>query len=346
MGSVFQADIHTQGLPWPTGAITEPDTRFVFSFCLAEANDNRWLMSIDAVREDRVLYLPASASQGEWLDAQADLLQPAGMGLSWWFRHAHAAFELVERLGSCRIGPTLQARFVAAGGDLIAPPLQVANDMLARARQALQSQRLGLAFDIASRLLVAEGFRPRARQIRAQVLALLGCRVDALQELDRIRLLGDKALSPLPCTPPAGIPPLPAPYHAVALELQGLPLHYPAVENSLLRYVFRLDVPTAHPGLPDARLPWRIHLPQVAGSEADRSEADNPPCAGPLQPEYPEQAAWLAAHCPVQATEEGWTLSGEAAQEDFIAAVQNGLACSDRWGLLRRIHRAQTAPAV
>lgn len=312
---MFTTQILSQGLPYPDGSVHEAQTVFTFYFCLAEENGNRWLMGIDSIREDRVTYLPVSEAQGTWIDQQADLMIDAGMELSWWFRNAHAAFEFVERLGACRIGPTLQERFVAAGGDIIAPPLPVAEAMLSRALAALEARHHGQAFDIATRLLAGEGFRSRARQIRERVLMRFGCFDDAQRERQILALLGETAA--LPAESFAASPSLASEHRAVAVELQGLPLDYPAVENFLVRYLYRVDVPRDN-----ETAPCLIRMPMQAES--------------PQQPELPEQAAWLA-RTGATLSDGNWTLTGEAGLDAFISAIQNGLACTDRWGIMNRI---------
>lgn len=315
---MFTTKIHAQGLPYPDGSVRDAHTIFEFSFCLAEENGNRWLMGIDSIREDRVTYLPASEAQGSWIDQQADLMIEAGIELSWWFRNTHAAFEFVERLGACRIGPSLQERFMADGGDIIAPPTPVAEDMLARAQAALTAGRHALAFDIATRLLVGEGFRQRARQLRERVLTGFGCHADAQRERDILALLGGKAM-PV-CDAYTVFPPLDNHCRAVAIELQGLPLDYPAVENFLVRYLYRVDVPHGH-----ADAPCLIQMPMLVDS---------------TQPELPEQAVWLSRTGAMQHNGR-WSFIGEAGLDAFISAIQNGLACSDRWGIMGRIRRIQ-----
>lgn len=317
---MFTTKILAQGLPYPDGTVRDAQTTFEFSFCLAESNGNRWLMGIDAIREDRVTYLPVSEAQGIWIDQQADLMIGAGMELSWWFRDAHAAFEFVERLGACRIGPSLQERFTAEGGDIIAPPPASAEAMLDRALAALDANHNAQAFDLASRLLAGEGFRGRARQIRERVLARFGCVDDAQRERDIIALLGDTV--PLPTETTATSPALVSGYRAVAIELQGLPLDYPAVENFLVRYLYRVDVPHA-----SVTAPCWIRMPMRADSA--------------LQAELPEQVAWLA-RTGATLTDGNWTFAGEAGHDAFISAIQNGLACTDRWGIMNRIRAVQT----
>lgn len=313
---MFVTKIQSRGLPWPDGTVRGADEVFEFSFCLAQENGNRWLMGVEAYREDRCLYLPVSELQGEWLAAQADLMTPAGIGLSWWLRGAWAAFELVERLGDCRLGPSLQARYLAEDHDIIAPPKPAAEAMLASARAALDQGRLGSAFDIGSRLLAGEGYRIAARQVRAQVLARFGCLDDARRERDLLDLLGAPRS---PALEPAVVhPKFDAAYRAVAIELQGLPLDYPAVDNALVRYLYRVDVPRAASGGP-----WLVRMPELGERTA----------------ELPEQTVWLT-RTGAREIEGRWEVDGEPAQDMFLMAVQNGLATTDRWQLANRIRSA------
>ncbi len=318
---MFATKIQSRGLPWPDGTVRGADEVFEFSVCLAPENGDRWLMGIEAYREDRCLYLPASELQGEWLAVQADLMTPAGIGLSWWLRGAWAAFELVERLGDCRVGLSLQARYLAEDHDIIAPPKPAADAMLASARTALDQGRLGSAFDTASRLLAGEGYRIAARQVRAQVLARFGCFDDARRERDALNLLGAPR-SPEPALELAMVhPPLDASYRAVAIELQGLPLDDPAVDNHVVRYLYRVDVPSAASGGP-----WLVRMPELAHGIAGAFE-------------LPEQAAWLV-RTGAREIEGLWEVQGEPAQDMFLMAVQNGLATTDRWQLANRIRSA------
>ncbi len=321
---MFLAKIQSQGLPYPDGSIREPDTVFEFSFCLAEENGYRWLMGIEAIREDRVLYLPQSELQGEWVDAQSDLMQPSGIELSWWFRNACSAFEFVERLGACRIGPSLQERYIAGDGDIIAPPPEIAEEMLAGSLAALEQNRHAQAFDIATRLLAGEGFRARARQVRERVLSRFGCFDDAQRERDILALLGEKALPEHPLATGCVCPPISPLHRAVAVELQGLPLDYPAVENHLVRYLYRIDIPRD-----TVALPWQVKTIEIPYG-----------VSGETIPELPEQETWLR-RTGTRRANGIWEVEGEAAQDAFIMALQNGLATTDRWGLLARIKRAQ-----
>ena len=317
---MFVAKIQSRGLPGPDGTVRGADQVFEFSFCLAQENGDRWLMGAPSYREDRCLYLPVSELQGEWLAVQADLMTAAGIELSWWLRGAWAAFELVERLGDCRIGPSLQARYLAEDHDIIAPPKPAADAMLANARAALDQGKLGSAFDIASRLLAGEGYRIAARTCRARVLDRFGCFEDARRERDMLALLGAPR-SPEPAIELAMVyPRLDASYRAVAIELQGLPLDYPAVDNHLVRYLYRVDVPRAPSGGP-----WLVRMPEAEG------------IAGAA--ELPEQSSWLV-RTGVREIEGLWQVDGEPAQEVFIMAVQNGLATTDRWQLANRIRSA------
>lgn len=315
---MFVTKIQSRGLPWPDGTVRGADEVFEFSVCLAQENGNRWLMGIEAYREDRCLYLPASELQGEWLAVQADLMTPAGIELSWWLRGAWAAFELVERLGDCRLGPSLQARYQAEDHDIIAPPKPAADAMLASARAALDQGKFGSAFDVGSRLLAGEGYRIAARQVRAQVLERFGCFEDARRERELLSLLGAPR-SPGPAREPAVIhPTLDAAYRAVAIELQGLPLDYPEVDNPLVRYLYRIDVPRAPGGGP-----WLVRMPEL----------------GEMSAELPEQTTWLA-RTGAREIEGSWQVQGEAAQDGLLMAVQNGLATTDRWQLANRIRSA------
>jgi hypothetical protein len=313
---MFATTIQSQGLPGPEGVTREAGERFEFSLCLAEQNGNRWLLGIPSLREDRVTYLPTSEAQGAWVDEQSDLMVPAGLGLSWWFHDACAAFEFVERLGPCRQGATLQERYLEQGHDLIAPPRKTAEELLGRAQEALGAHACASAFDLATRLLVAEGFRLQARRLRWQVLLTLGCADAAAREQGILDLLGAPKG---PGAPPSPAPlPLPvAPGHrAVAVELQGLPLRAPAIENALSRYLFRLDVPPAGPLL--------VRFPLTSA----------------LEPERPEQANWLpgaGATC-VGTT---WSLRDDDAVERFVSAAQASLRGLNRWSLSSRIRRAR-----
>ncbi len=94
----------------------------------------------------------------------------------------------------------------------------------------------------------------------------------------------------------------------MAVELQGLPLDDPAVDNPLVRYLYRIDVPSAAGGGP-----WLVRMP--------------------------EQTAWLV-RTGAREIEGLWQVQGEPAQEAFIMAVQNGLAATDRWQLANRIRSA------
>ena len=326
---MFLTTIQSQGLPWPDGTVRSTETVFDFLFCLAEENQNKWLMGIASVREDRSYYAPVSESQGEWVDAQADLLVRSGHELNWYLRNPHAAFELVERLGTCRIGPSLQDRYVAAGHDVIAPPLKIAEQMLATALAALAQNRDAQAFDVATRLLCAEGFRPRARQIRERVLTRFGCFDDAQRECDVLALLAAAEPSPTAVDSRSINPPLRTHYRAVAVELQGLPLDYPAVENHLVRYLYRIDVPRTSHDM--SSLPWLVSMPAVSDGSGSGTAA-----------ELAEQETWLARTGATR-HEGTWEVRGEAAEEVFVAAVQDGLATTDRWGLRAHINAAKTA---
>ncbi|CAN5181801.1 hypothetical protein BH11PSE11_BH11PSE11_19210 [soil metagenome] len=328
---MFLTKIQSHGLPRPDGSVGNAQTLFEFSFCLAEENDNKWLMGVDFIREDRCTYWPVSQEQGVWIDAQEDLMRESGLELSWFFHNAAAAFEFVERLGACRIGPSLQDRYVAGGGDIIAPPLKVAEEMHAAALDALEKNLHAQAFDRATRLLAAEGFRPRARQIREQVLSRFACFDAARRERDILALLGEQPTPQHALTFGSVTPPIGDGYRAVAVELQGLPLQYPALENHLTRYLYRIDVPM---DIHAPHLPWLVRMPEVPYG-----------LSGEHLPEMPEQETWLtrtgASHI------EGiWQVQGEAAQEALIAAFDNGLATTTRWGLLRDVKLAQSTAAT
>lgn len=324
---MFVTTIQSRGLPWPDGSIRGAGEVFDFSFCLAEENRNRWLMGIESWREDRVTYLPVSALQGEWLDAQADLMTAAGIELSWWLRNPWAAFELVERLGACRIGATLQERLLAEDQDIIAPTSPEAESMLVAAHEALAGGRYALAFDLATRLLAGEGFRARARQVRERVLDRFGCFDDAVRERDKLALLGASRLPEHALSMASASPSLSPCYRAVAIELQGLPLDYPALDNYLVRYLYRLDIPAA-----GSDLPWLVRMPEQACD-----------IGGETAPELQEQETWLHRTSARQ-LDGRWEVAGEATQDAFLAALQNGLATADRWELAGRIRRAGLPP--
>jgi len=261
---MFATTIQSQGLPGPEGVTREAGERFEFSLCLAEQNGNRWLLGIPSLREDRVTYLPTSEAQGAWVDEQSDLMVPAGIGLSWWFHDACAAFEFVERLGPSRQGATLQERYLEQGHDLIAPPRKTAEELLGRAQEALGAQACASAFDLATRLLVAEGFRLQARRLRWQVLLTLGCADAAAREQGILDLLGaPKGTGAPPSPAPLPLPVAPG-HRAVAVELQGLPLRAPAIENALSRYLFRRQKRPRRPSC--CRLPQRPIEPRSPAS--------------------------------------------------------------------------------
>ena len=316
VGPMFVTTVHADGLPGPEGTVSDAGKRFEFSFCLAEANGNRWLMGIPSQREDRVTYLPISEAQGLWVNEQSDLMVPAGIELSFWFHDACSAFEFVERLGPCRQGATLQERYLEHGNDLVALPRTTAEEWLGCAHDALAEHAYALAFDRATRLLVAEGFRIDARRLRHQVLRKLGCADAATREQIIIDRLGaPHVATAMPSVAPLALALTPG-CRSVAVELQGLPLGWTAVENEQIRYLFRLDVPSEGPSL--VRFPLDSKL----------------------ETELPEQERWLSR---AGATRDGanWTLRDDDAVEQFVSAAQPTLRGTDRWDVWSRIRRAR-----
>jgi hypothetical protein len=86
--------IVTKGLPTADGVV-EPETTFHFDIT---RYDERHVVAIPCVREDRTSYIPLHWSQDAWLEATGLLDGPTGIELSYYLRDADVAAALVALL--------------------------------------------------------------------------------------------------------------------------------------------------------------------------------------------------------------------------------------------------------
>ncbi len=266
-------ELLTKGLPNPDGTVTHPDR--TYRFPCGTLGTGQWVIGVPSYQEDSAFWAPEDWDQLAWVQQQSDLT-----GELRWDNAAElaeaAAFELVERMGSCLVGPSLEERYVGAGGDVVAPPTQVAAAVMHEARVFLGSGNAAKAFDLATRMLVSREQRVHARRLRAEILWRFGCVEDARIEGDRVRLLGGPPNDPAWGAVPPGTVPSLVGSRAVAVELQGLPLEGGGVEEHLVRYLFRVEVT---PGTAGATVTPLARWSGVQGEVAAQLQ---------------EQAAWLA----------------------------------------------------
>jgi hypothetical protein len=291
-------ELQTKGLPNPDGTILHPGRTYRFS--CGTLGTGRFVIGIPSYREDPAFWAPEDWDQLHWLQQHADLTGELRGDNTAELADA-AAFELVERMGACVVGPSLEARYVDAGGDVIAPPPAVAAAIMDEARVSLGTGQTAKAFDLATRMLASREQRVHARRLRAEVMWRLGCVEDATIEGDRARLLGGPPNKPEWAAVPPGVAPALVGARAVAMELLGLPVPGGGVEEHLVRFLFRVEVTAGVQGATVA--------PLVRGSGA--------PGEGAAQ--SPQQASWLSVVTGVQADSEcRWALPDDRAVVDLV----------------------------
>jgi hypothetical protein len=317
-------ELLTKGLPHPDGTVTHPDR--TYRFPCGTLGTGQWVLGVPSYQEDSAFWAPEDWDQLAWVQQQHDLT-----GELRWDNAAELtdaeAFELVERMGACLVGPSLEARYVEAGGEVIAPPPQVAASVMHEARVYLGSGHTAKAFDLATRMLVSREQRVHARRLRAEILWRFGCVEDARIEGERVRLLGgppnDAEWSQVP---PGAVPSL-VEARAVALELQGLPHEGGGVEEHLVRYLFRVEV------TPGASGSTVAPLARWSGVQ------------GEVSAQLPEQAEWLSRVTGVSADSQAqWTLPSDRAVVDFVFRAERCLRGRSARDLVRLLEKS-LAPA-
>jgi hypothetical protein len=313
-------EIVTKGLPNPDGTVANPGR--TYRFPCATIGQGTWAMGVPSYQEDRCFWAPEDWDQLAWVQQQGDLT-----GELRWDNAAELtdaeAFELVERMGACVVGPSLEARYVEAGGDVIAPPPQVASSVMHEARVFFGSGNTAKAFDLATRMLVSREQRVHARRLRAEILWRFGCVEDARIEGDRVRLLGGPPNDAEWASVPPGAVPSLVEARAVAVELQGLPLEGGGVEGHLVRYLFRVEITAGAAGATVAPLArWSGVQGEVAA-------------------QLPEQAEWLSRATGVGADSQGqWALPDDRAVVDFVFRAERCLRGRGARELVRALEKS------
>ncbi|MCA2979660.1 MAG: hypothetical protein INH41_07925 [Myxococcaceae bacterium] len=291
-------ELLARGLPTTDGAVANPGRTYRFPCAAAEGHG--WSLGVPSVREDRTFWAPEDWDQLRWVEQQSDLTGELSAENTATLTDA-AAFEFAERLGGCLVGPSLEERFVLAGGDVIAPPAAVAGAVMDDAHRHLADGRAAKAFDLATRMLASREQRAAARRLRAEVLEAHGCVEDARLEWGRARLLGGATVAPAFGAAPAHDEPARERTRAVALELQGLPREDGGVDEHLVRFLFRVEVTKGVAGATVAPL------------------ADPPGDPGAGAPPPRAQAAWLSRVTGRGPDDAGrWPLDDERAVVDLV----------------------------
>jgi hypothetical protein len=298
-------EVLARGLPNPDGTVVHPSRTYRFPWAAAEGLG--WSMAVPSYREDSTFWAPEDWDQLHWVGQQSDLTGELRAENDASFTDAEA-FEFVERLGTCVVGPSLEERFVLAGGDVIAPPREVAASAIESARAMLTNGQLAKAFDLATRMLVSREQRVHARRVRAEIFWRFGCVEDARIEGDRVRLLGGPANEPeWGSVPPGAVPSLEGAC-AFAIELQGLPLEGGGVEGHLVRYLFRVEVTPGEPGATVAPLARWLGV------------------QGEVTAQLGEQAEWLSRVTGVAASSQcQWALPDVRALMKLVYAAERCL---------------------
>jgi hypothetical protein len=317
---VWGFELLTKGLPNPDGTVTHPGR--TYRFPCATRGTGQWVIGVPSVQEDSAFWAPEDWDQLAWVQQQHDLT-----GELRWDNAAELtdaeAFELVERMGACVVGQGLEARYVEAGGDVIAPPSQVAASIMHEARVFLGSGNTAKAFDLATRMLASREQRVHARRLRAEILWRFGCVEDARIEGDRVRLLGGPPNEAEWANVPPGAVPALVEARAVAMELQGLPLEGGGVEGHLVRYLFRVEVT---PGAAGATV---APIARWSGVQ------------GEVSTQLPEQAEWLSRVTGVSADSQcQWTLPSDRAVVDFVFRAERCLRGRSARDLVRLLEKS------
>jgi hypothetical protein len=316
----FHVELLAKGLPNPDGSVANPGR--TYRFPCATLGTGQWVVAVPSYQEDSAFWAPEDWDQLAWVQQQGDLT-----GELRWDNAAELtdaeAFEFAERMGACLVAPSLEARYVEAGFDVIAPPPQVAASVMHEARVFLGSGNTAKAFDLATRMLVSREQRVHARRLRAEILWRFGCVEDARIEGDRVRLLGgppnDAEWSQVP---PGAVPSL-VEARAVALELQGLPHEGGGVEGHLVRYLFRVEVT---PGVSGATV---APLARWSGVQ------------GEVSAQLAEQAEWLSRVTGVSPNSQcQWALPSDRAVVDFVFRAERCLRGRSARDLVRLLEKS------